>query len=74
VALWAAVARCVLRPNLGAGHLLDAEIHWPSLPANPYARQVWAVEVELGHPVPQSLAAPNNAPDVRSRLQPVRNG
>ena len=25
----------------------DAEIHWPSSEASPYAGQVWAVEVEL---------------------------
>jgi hypothetical protein len=36
-----------------AGHLPDAEIHWPSLPASPYAGQVWAVEVEL---TPKPLA------------------
>jgi len=30
-----------------AGHLPDAEIHWPSLPGSPYAGQVWAVEAEL---------------------------
>jgi hypothetical protein len=35
------------RPPLGAGHVPDAEIHWPSLPDRPYAGQVWAVEVEL---------------------------
>jgi len=29
------------------GHVPDAEIHWPTLPASPYAGQVWAVEVEL---------------------------
>jgi hypothetical protein len=36
-----------------AGHLPDAEIHWPSLPGSPYAGQVWAVEVEL---TPKPLA------------------
>jgi hypothetical protein len=30
-----------------AGHLPDAEVHWPSLPASPYAGQIWAIEVEL---------------------------
>ena len=30
-----------------AGHVPDAEIHWPSTDASPYAGQVWAVEVEL---------------------------
>jgi hypothetical protein len=29
-----------------AGHVPDAEIHWPSI-ASPYAGQVWAIEVEL---------------------------
>jgi len=29
------------------GHVPDAEIHWPSLPASPYAGQVWAIEAEL---------------------------
>jgi hypothetical protein len=28
-------------------HVPDAEIHWPSIAASPYAGQVWAVEVEL---------------------------
>ena len=36
-----------------ARHLPAAEIHWPSLPASPYAGQVWAVEVEL---TPKPLA------------------
>jgi hypothetical protein len=45
--------RAALRSNLGAGHLPDAEIHWPSLPASPYADQVWAIEVEL---TPKPLA------------------
>jgi len=35
------------RPPADAGHVPDAEIHWPSLPSSPYAGQVWAVEVEL---------------------------
>ena len=29
------------------GHIPDAEIHWPSIEASPYAGQVWAIEVEL---------------------------
>jgi hypothetical protein len=41
------------RPGVGTGHLPDAEIHWPSLPASPYTGQVWAVEVEL---TPKPLA------------------
>ena len=35
------------------GHVPDAEIHWPSIAASPYAGQVWAVEVEL---TPKPLA------------------
>jgi hypothetical protein len=30
-----------------AGHLPDAEVHWPSLDGCPYAGQIWAIEVEL---------------------------
>jgi len=41
------------RGGVGARHLPDAEIHWPSLAASPYAGQVWAVEVEL---TPKPLA------------------
>jgi hypothetical protein len=36
-----------------AGHVPDAEIHWPSLPGSPYAGQIWAIEVEL---TPKPLA------------------
>ena len=36
-----------------AGHVPDAEIHWPSIAGSPYAGQVWAVEVEL---TPKPLA------------------
>jgi hypothetical protein len=32
---------------LAAGHLPDAEIHWPSTQTCPYPGQIWAVEVEL---------------------------
>ncbi len=32
-------------PGVGVGHRPDAEIHWPSIQASPYAGQVWAVEV-----------------------------
>ena len=28
-------------------HIPDAEIHWPSIEASPYAGQVWAIEAEL---------------------------
>ena len=39
--------RAALPSNAGAAHVADAEIHWPSVGAGPYAGQVWAVEVEL---------------------------
>jgi hypothetical protein len=36
------------RPAAGRReHIPDAEIHWPSIDASPYAGQVWAVEAEL---------------------------
>jgi hypothetical protein len=35
------------RPIPAAGHLPDAEIHWPSTDTCPYPGQVWAVEIEL---------------------------
>jgi hypothetical protein len=35
------------RPRNATGHVPDAEIHWPSIEASPYAGQVWAIEVEL---------------------------
>jgi len=34
-------------PHVGTGHLVDAEVHWPSSPPGPHAGQVWAIEVEL---------------------------
>jgi hypothetical protein len=38
-----------------AGHLPDAEVHWPSLEASPYAGQVWAIEAELSpKPLPRA--------------------
>jgi len=40
-------------PAGSAGHLPDAEIHWPSTGTSPHAGQVWAVEVEL---TPKPLA------------------
>jgi hypothetical protein len=39
--------RAALPANVGAAHVADAEIHWPSVDGSPYAGQVWAVEVEL---------------------------
>lgn len=42
------------RPAAGRdGHVPDAEIHWPSIPAGRFGGQVWAVEVEL---TPKPLA------------------
>jgi hypothetical protein len=36
------------QPAVGRhGHIPDAEIHWPSIEASPYAGEVWAIEVEL---------------------------
>lgn len=34
-------------PGVGTGHIPDAEVLWPSVPASPYAGQAWAIEVEL---------------------------
>jgi len=34
-------------PKSRGGHLPDAEVHWPSIDASPYAGQIWAIEVEL---------------------------
>jgi hypothetical protein len=39
--------------RIGTAHVPDAEVHWPSLEASPYAGQVWAVEAEL---TPKPLA------------------
>jgi hypothetical protein len=37
-------------------HVPDAEIHWPSIDASPYAGQVWAIEVELTpKPLPRTI-------------------
>jgi hypothetical protein len=36
-----------------AGHVPDAEVSWPDLPASPYAGECWAIEAEL---TPKSLA------------------
>jgi hypothetical protein len=36
-----------------AGHLPDAEISWPEVPASPYPGQCWAIEAEL---TPKPLA------------------
>ena len=39
--------RAALPAHVGAAHVADAEIHWPSERPGPHAGQVWAVEVEL---------------------------
>ena len=39
--------RAALPAGVGAAHVADAEIHWPSATPGPHAGQVWAVEVEL---------------------------
>jgi len=31
----------------GAGHVPDAEVHWPGVPASPFPDECWAVEAEL---------------------------
>jgi hypothetical protein len=36
-----------------AGHVPDAEVSWPDLPASPYAGECWAIEAEL---TPKPLA------------------
>ena len=36
-----------------AGHVPDAEVFWPDLPASPYAGECWAIEAEL---TPKPLA------------------
>ena len=45
--------RAALGGRVGTAHLPDAEVHWPSLDASPYAGQVWAIEAEL---TPKPLA------------------
>ena len=67
-----------------AGHLPDAEVHWPSLDASPYAGQVWAIEVELTpKPLPRTARimgglltpAPVRAGDLPGRPgRPARAG
>ena len=39
--------RAALPSNAGTAHVADAEIHWPSTDAAPYAGQAWAIEAEL---------------------------
>ena len=39
--------RATAGPRVGTGHVPDAEVSWPDLPASPYAGQCWAIEAEL---------------------------
>jgi hypothetical protein len=39
--------RTAAGPKVGIGHIPDAEVSWPNLPASAYAGQCWAVEAEL---------------------------
>ena len=39
--------RAAIGGRVGAAHVPDAEVHWPSLDGSPYAGQVWAIEAEL---------------------------
>ena len=59
--------RAALPPGVGAAHVADAEIHWPSATPGPHAGQVWAIEVELT-PKPAArtaLGVWGEAPDPR---------
>ena len=45
---WSQSERRIRRKGPAGGtHRPDAEIWWPSIPASPYAGQVWALEIEL---------------------------
>ncbi len=45
---WWQSERRIRRQCPAAGtHRPDAEIWWPSIPASPYAGQIWAIEIEL---------------------------
>ncbi len=45
--------RAAIGGRAGRVHIPDAEVHWPSLDASPYAGQIWAIEAEL---TPKPLA------------------
>ncbi len=45
--------RAVIGGRVGTGHVPDAEVSWPDLPASPYAGECWAIEAEL---TPKPLA------------------
>ena len=46
-AWWRSERRLRSAAGTNAGHVPDAEVHWPDEPASPYPGQVWAVEAEL---------------------------
>jgi len=45
--------RAAIGGHVGGGHVPDAEVSWPDLPASPYAGECWAIEAEL---TPKPLA------------------
>ena len=46
-AWWCSERRLRSAAGTSAGHVPDAEVHWPDEPASPFPGQVWAVEAEL---------------------------
>jgi len=46
-AWWQSERRIRRKGPFTGTHRPDAEIWWPSIPASPYAGQIWAIEVEL---------------------------
>ena len=46
-AWWRSERRLRSAAGTNAGHVPDAEVHWPDEPASPFPGQVWAVEAEL---------------------------
>jgi hypothetical protein len=47
LAWWRSERRLRSAAGTAAGHVPDAEVHWPDEPASPFPGQVWAVEAEL---------------------------
>jgi len=45
--------RVAIGGRVGTGHVPDAEVYWPDVPASPYAGECWAIEAEL---TPKPLA------------------
>jgi hypothetical protein len=45
--------RAAVGGHVGTGHIPDAEVFWPDIPASGYAGQCWAIEAEL---TPKPLA------------------